>query len=159
VLRRLRGLEPDDLALYPDETGARAALSRRFEIEAPLDLVLTSGVDEGSAGLRGVRRAGERVLILEPGYPLYRFYAALAGRAAGGRVRTGDRFPAESSSCARRGLPPVILGDPNNPTGTPLPPGLSRLSARGSRIVVLATKPTRSSRSRRRFRSCAAFRT
>lgn len=147
VLQRLRRIGPDDLALYPDETAARAAVARRFGVGPPLDLVLTSGVDEAIRLVCDcfVRRGG-RVVLLEPGYPMYRFYATLAG----GRIVPLDYlegliFPEailrrEMASGARL----VILGSPNNPTGTPLPPGLaSDLARRHPGTLVLVDEAYR----------------
>jgi len=141
VLERLRRIGPDDLALYPDETEARAASARRFGIAPPLDLVLTSGVDEA---IRLVCdcfvRPGERVVLLEPGYPLYRFYASLAGASlVGVDYQEGLIFP---EAAVRRevalGARLLILGNPNNPTGTPLPRGFaSDMAGRHPGILVL----------------------
>ena len=126
VVERLRAIEPEDIASYPDESRARAAVARRFGLGPSLDLVLTSGADEA---IRLVCdcfvRPGERVLLVEPGYPLYRFYATLAG----GRVTAvsgGETLEFPERALRReagRGGRLLILGDPNNPTGSPLPPG------------------------------------
>src|SRR5207245_6716715 len=47
VVERLRSIGAEDLTVYPEETGARAAVARRFGIAPPLDLVLCAGADEG----------------------------------------------------------------------------------------------------------------
>lgn len=177
VLDRLRRLDADDVALYPDESEARDAVARRFGIDGDLDLVLTSGVDEGIRLLCDCFvRPGEKVVLLEPGYPMYRFYATLAGaeiesvtynedltfpegalRAAllgaarrggtepggtgrggagrGGTERGGtDRAADEAIGCRL-----LIVGSPNNPTGTPAPEGLIQdLAAALPSTLVLA---------------------
>jgi histidinol-phosphate aminotransferase len=132
VLEALRGLGADDVALYPDETAARAAVARWCGLAPGLDLVLTSGVDEGIRLLCDCFvRSGETVLLLEPGYPMYRFYATLAGaNVLSIDYRRDLSFPesalreAVRSESLRRDCRLLIVGDPNNPTGTPAPDGL-----------------------------------
>ena len=80
VLAALAALTGEDLALYPDEGRARAAIARHLSLGGRSDFVLTSGADEAIRLVcDGYVSAGERVLILEPGYAMYRFYATLAG--------------------------------------------------------------------------------
>ncbi len=132
VLAALRRLGADDVALYPDETAARAAVVRWCGLAAGLELVLTSGVDEGIRLLCDCFvRPGETVLLLEPGYPMYRFYATLAGaNVLTINYRKDLSFPeaalqeAVCSETVRRGCRLLIVGDPNNPTGTTAPDGL-----------------------------------
>jgi histidinol-phosphate aminotransferase len=142
VLERLRGLGVEDIALYPDETEARAAAAGHFGIGPDQDLVLTSGVDEGIRLLcDGFVRPGERVVLLEPGYPMYRFYATLAGAEIAEVIyEEGLIFPERALiEAAERGCRLVLLGDPNNPTGTPAPEGLVEdLAAAHPETVVLA---------------------
>ncbi len=140
VVARLRSIEPEDIALYPDEGRARAAVARRFGLGPSLDLVLASGADEA---IRLVCdcfvRPGDRVLLVEPGYPLYRFYATLAGGCVVS-LSAGEAlaFPEEALRReAGRGCRLTILGDPNNPTGSPLPPGLVEDAAAASPETVL----------------------
>lgn len=142
VLERLRGLEGEDLSFYPDETGAREAVARHFALGADDALVLTSGVDEAIRLVCDCYvRPGERVVILEPGYAMYRFYATLAGA----EVREVDfeaglLFP---EAALRRALAAggrvLLIGNPNNPTGTPVPEGLlEELAAAHPETVILA---------------------
>ena len=80
VLDRLAAISGEDLALYPDESGARTAVRRHFGFDDVVDFVLTSGADEGIRLVcDGYVQAGERVVMLDPGYAMYRFYATLAG--------------------------------------------------------------------------------
>jgi histidinol-phosphate aminotransferase len=147
VLERLARLDADDLALYPDETEARAAAAARFGAGSGLDLVLTSGVDEGIRLLCDCFvRPGETVVLLEPAYPMYRFYATVAG--AGIVTLSYDRdlsFPEAAlrelalGEAARLGCRLVVVGNPNNPTGTPAPEGLIEdLAAALPSTIVLA---------------------
>lgn len=142
VLERLRGIDGDDLSLYPDESAARAAVARHFALGGEEDLVLTSGVDEAIRLVCDCYvRPGERVAILEPGYAMYRFYATLAGA----QVREVDfeaglRFPQASLRRAlAEGCRGLLIGNPNNPTGTPVPAGLLEdLAAAHPETVILA---------------------
>lgn len=143
VLERLRRLEVEDISLYPDETEARAAVARRFGLDRQpdLDLVLTSGVDEG---IRLVCdcfvQAGEKVLLVDPGYAMYRFYATLAGATIVSVDCNQDlSFPAAQLREAAAGCRLVIVGNPHNPTGAPAPAGfVEDLAAAFPEAIVLA---------------------
>ncbi len=142
VLERLSGIGPEDVALYPDESEARAAVARCFGLGPGLDLVLTSGVDEG---IRLVCdcfvRPGDPVVLLEPGYPMYRFYATLAAARVSEVIYRPDlSFPEDAVRAAvGRGCRLLILGNPNNPTGTPVPEGvIEELADANPEMVVLA---------------------
>jgi len=140
VLERLGSLGTEDIALYPDETEARVAVAERFGIGPDLDLILTSGVDEG---IRLVCdcfvRPGERVVLLEPGYAMYRFYATLAGAVVAEAVYDEDLlFPLAALRLAlQQPARLLILGDPHNPTGTPVPAGLVEELAAGHPDMVI----------------------
>lgn len=143
VLERLRRLSAEDIALYPDETAARAAVARRFGCDGGLDCVLTSGVDEAIRLVcDAFVRAAERVLLLDPGYAMYRFYATLAGaRVAGVDYAPGPSFPVRGLRRALRSgaCRLLIIGDPNNPTGTPAPEGvIEEIAFEFPRTLVLA---------------------
>jgi len=142
VLEALRRLTAEEIASYPDETAARAAVAQRFGLGPAIDLVLTSGVDEG---IRLVCdcfvRAGERVVLLDPGYPMYRFYATLCGselRAV--EVGPDLAFPGPAVRAAvAEGSRLLILGDPHNPTGAPVPAGfIEAMAAAHPGTVILA---------------------
>ena len=80
VLARLSEITAEDLAMYPDESGARAAIRRHFAFDELVDFVLTSGADEAIRLVcDAFVQSGQRVAILDPGYAMYRFYATLAG--------------------------------------------------------------------------------
>lgn len=126
VLDRLAAISGEDLALYPDESGARTAVRRHFGFADAVDFVLTSGADEGIRLVcDGYVQAGERVVMLDPGYAMYRFYATLAGADIRPVTVLDDlSFPtggvlAELAVGARL----IVLGDPHNPTGTAVPDG------------------------------------
>lgn len=133
VLERLRALDAEDVALYPDETEARAALRRHFALGDALDCVLTSGVDEAiRLACDCFVRPGERALVLEPGYAMYRFYATLAGAEVTTAAYAADLSfpPPDDLARAAEGCRIAFFGAPNNPTGTPLPAGVAEERAR-----------------------------
>jgi histidinol-phosphate aminotransferase len=142
VIEALRALTPEEVASYPDETAARAAVARHFGLGPAIDLVLTSGVDEGIRLVcDGFVRAGERVVLLDPGYPMYRFYATLCGSDLRS-VEVGPdlAFPGAGVRAAvAGGCRLLILGDPHNPTGAPAPAGfIEAMAAAHPGTVVLA---------------------
>ncbi|MEW5983681.1 MAG: histidinol-phosphate transaminase [Acidobacteriota bacterium] len=126
VLARVSAVTGEDLALYPDERAARAAVTRHFAFGDDVDFVLTSGADEGIRLVcDGFVQAGERVLLLEPGYAMYRFYATLAGaELLPVTVEDDLSFPARGvRTTLAAGARLVIIGDPHNPTGAAVPEG------------------------------------
>ncbi len=142
VLERLRSIESEDVALYPDESEARAAVARHHRLADGIDLVLTSGVDEGIRLVcDAFLRPGEEAVVVEPGYAMYRFYATLAG-ARLSPVPCGPDLSVPERAIRKRmagGARLLLLGDPNNPTGTPLPTGLIEdLAAGHPDAVILA---------------------
>jgi histidinol-phosphate aminotransferase len=108
------------LATYPEYDAARRRLARHFGVR-PVELVLTAGVDDG---LRLVVDTfvdpGSTVLLVEPTFPMYRFYAARAGaRIRALRYDRWMRFPLAAVLRALAAAPRVfLLANPNNPTGT-----------------------------------------
>lgn len=142
VLERLASITSEDLALYPDESGARRAIRRHFGFSDEEDFVLTSGADEGIRLVcDGYVQSGERVVMLEPGYAMYRFYATLAGAViVPVTVREDLGFPVESLRDAlASGTRLIVLGDPHNPTGTSVPDGLvaDLAAARPDRLILV----------------------
>ena len=141
VLERLAGVTAEDLALYPDESAARVAIAKHFAFGDGVDFVLTAGADEA---IRLVCDAwvqpGDRVALLEPGYAMYCFYATLAGgdiRAV--QVEQDLGFPVAGMRAEiDRGVRLVMLGDPHNPTGAPVPAGwIAEVASRRSGTLIL----------------------
>ncbi len=130
ALRALAALDGDDLAMYPEYGAARAAVARAFGV-SPRELLLTNGTDDAiHLVVDTFAGPGDEVLIVEPSYAMYRFYAERAGarvravRAAPGSGGGGGGFPLERVLAAlRRARPPrvALLASPNNPTGAVMP--------------------------------------
>lgn len=106
ALRALAALGSDDVAMYPEYGAARAAIARAFG-RSPGELILTNGTDDAiHLVVDGFADPGDEVLVVEPSYAMYRFYA----QRAGARVRSawaapGVAFPVERvlAACRRAG--------------------------------------------------------
>ncbi len=145
VRRALARLTRDQVAMYPEYAAAERRLARFFRVR-PQELLLTNGTDDA---LRLVVdtfvEPGSAVLLVEPTFAMYRFYAELAGaRLLALRYDAAMRFPLEQvvEVLRRRGAgrPRVFfLANPNNPTGTLVPANVLRriLGAAPETLVVV----------------------
>jgi histidinol-phosphate aminotransferase len=124
VLERLRAIDPEQLARYPEREPAERALAEFLGV-TPEETLLTNGVDEGIHLLcQTYLEPDDEVLIVVPTYAMYKIYAA----ATGARVielPAGEnfRFPTEdvlSHITLRTRL--IAVANPNNPTGALVPP-------------------------------------
>ncbi len=109
------------LAIYPEYAEAKSRLAQHFGV-AENETLLTNGTDEAIHVLMNTFvDEGERVIILEPSYAMYRFYAELAGaRIESISYRENTlAFPREKLLAA---ISPetkaILISNPNNPTGT-----------------------------------------
>jgi histidinol-phosphate aminotransferase len=117
ALRRLSGKE---LAMYPEYQAPTKILARYFGVK-PEELLLTNGGDDAlRVFFDTFVEPGSHILICEPTFPMYRYYAQIAGA----RVKTLHyspemAFPLVAVLKALRENPRVFfLANPNNPTGT-----------------------------------------
>src|SRR6266850_8001880 len=96
VLARLRELNPEQLARYPEREPVEKAVAEFLDV-APPEILLTNGVDEAIHLLcETYLEPGDEALIVVPTYSMYKIYAA----ATGGRVievpaGRDFRFPTE----------------------------------------------------------------
>jgi histidinol-phosphate aminotransferase len=108
------------VGMYPEYEAARRRLARFFRV-APAELLLANGADDA---LRLIADAflecGSRVLVVEPTFPMYHHYVAVAdARLVRLRHDAEMRFPlADALRALRRGPRVFFLANPNNPTGT-----------------------------------------
>src|SRR5438309_457068 len=120
VLRAIRKMSAQQLAMYPEYQGTSERLARYFGVKAE-ELLLTNGGDDAlRVFFDTFVDAGSRVLICEPTFPMYRYYGEIAG-ARVDAVRYGAEMEAPISAilAALRSNPRVFfLANPNNPTGT-----------------------------------------
>jgi histidinol-phosphate aminotransferase len=141
VRRALGRLTADQISSYPEYQAAERRLARHFGVR-PEQFISTNGTDDA---LRLVNDAftepGSRVLLVEPTFAMYRFYAELAGaRVLAVRYDDQLRFPLEGMLDALRRHPRLVfLANPNNPTGGLVrAPELRRIlrAARRTYVVV-----------------------
>ena len=124
VLRALSRMTAKEMAIYPEYQRTAKRLARFFGVR-PAELHLTNGIDDALHLISDTFiEDGDSVLIAEPTFDMYRFFAELAG-ARVNALRYGDEmgFPVEAVIGALK-LPPELcprvlyIANPNNPTGT-----------------------------------------
>jgi histidinol-phosphate aminotransferase len=121
VVRALqRAINRDLLAVYPEYETCRAQIAAGFGCTAD-ETLLTNGTDDALLLLINTFiEPGDRVVLAEPCFAMYRFYLSLVGAkiVAVPRGRNFE-FPAlEVLAEIRRGARAVFIDNPNNPTGT-----------------------------------------
>lgn len=141
VCRALAGLTPDQVAMYPEYKAAGRRLARHFRVR-PDELLLTNGTDDALRLIVDTFvEPDSAVLLVEPTFAMYRFYAELAGaRIVALRYDRAMRFPLERVLRALRRVRPrvLFLANPNNPTGTLLePPALQQILGAASHTLVV----------------------
>jgi len=141
--------DPEPLRRYPDESPLREAWAADAGIEEA-NVVCTSGGDEAiDLALRLVKRAAEacaerpRALVARPTFSTFEILSPRLGIDLTGPAYAGDgAYPERAmlEAIERERPHAVVLVDPNNPTGTPLPPGLLgrvRAAAGDAALIIL----------------------
>jgi histidinol-phosphate aminotransferase len=123
VLQRLRQLDPEQLARYPEREPLESVVADFLGV-SPSELLLTNGVDEAIHLLcETYLEPGDEALIVVPTFSMYRIYAAATGAQVISVPAGKDfRFPVENvlnRVTARTRL--IAVANPNNPTGTVAP--------------------------------------
>lgn len=138
--RALARLDAASVSAYPEQQTVRRQAARYFGVR-PEELLLTNGTDEALSLVVSVFvERGDRVLLAEPTYAMYRFYAELAGaRIVAPRYGPEMEFPwAEALAALRKGPRVFFLANPNSPTGNLLPaPGLRKILDAAPRTMVV----------------------
>ena len=119
VRRALAKLTAASISAYPEQETVRRKAARYFGVR-PQELLLTNGTDEAlSLVVNTFVEPGDRVLLVEPTYAMYRFYSELAGaRLVAPRYGAEMEFPWKDVLAALRSAPRVFfLPNPNSPTG------------------------------------------
>ncbi|HWG59357.1 MAG TPA: histidinol-phosphate transaminase [Candidatus Acidoferrales bacterium] len=119
VRRALAKLGADAISMYPEQGSVRAKMAKALGVRTG-ELLLTNGTDEALHLLvQTFVDAGERVLLAEPTYAMYRFYAELAGaRIETLRYGAASEIPMPAILAALRRRPRLFfLANPNSPTG------------------------------------------
>jgi histidinol-phosphate aminotransferase len=117
ALRRLSGKE---LAMYPEYQAPTKKLARYFGVK-PAELLLTNGGDDAlRVFFDTFVEPRSNILICEPTFPMYRYYAEIAGaRVEALHYSREMEFPLAAVLTALRAKPRLFfLANPNNPTGT-----------------------------------------
>jgi len=120
VRRALAKLTPKQLAMYPEYQAPTRRIARYFGVRAE-ELLLTNGGDDAlRVFFDTFVEARGSILICEPTFPMYRYYAEIYGaRISVLRYGSGMEFPLEGVIAALRKKPRVLfIANPNNPTGT-----------------------------------------
>jgi histidinol-phosphate aminotransferase len=119
VRRALARLTSTAISAYPEQETVRRKAARHFGVR-PDELLLTNGTDEAlSLVVNSFVESGDTVLLVDPTYAMYRFYAELAGaRIVAPRYDSMMQFPWREVLAALRTNPRVFfLPNPNSPTG------------------------------------------
>src|SRR6185295_3853085 len=79
VLRALRRVTPEQLAIYPEYAATTRRLARQFGVR-PDEMLFTNGVDDALRLLMETFvEPGDTVLLAEPTFSMYRFFSEVAG--------------------------------------------------------------------------------
>jgi histidinol-phosphate aminotransferase len=120
VRRALRALTTKQLAMYPEYQAPTKRIARHFGVR-PEELQLTNGGDDAlRVFFDTFVEPRSSILICEPTFPMYRYYAEISGaRISVLRYGPEMEFPLEGVIAALREKPRVLfIANPNNPTGT-----------------------------------------
>jgi histidinol-phosphate aminotransferase len=139
--KALARLSAKQIATYPEYAVPSRKLARYFGVQ-PEELLLTNGGDDAlRVFFDTFVEPRSDVLICEPTFPMYRYYAEIAGaRVRVLRYGADMEFPLVEALAALHKKPRVFfLANPNNPTGTLVPGAAVRklLRAATHTVVVL----------------------
>jgi len=114
VRRALAKLTTKQLAIVPRIPGADSAMARYLSVR-PEELLLTNGGDDAAARFfRYLRRVPHGILICEPTFPMYRYYAEIYGAGFRAALRSEMEFLPEGVIAALRKKPRVLfIANPN----------------------------------------------
>ena len=124
VLRALSRMTAEEMAIYPEYQETTKRLARFFRVR-PAEMHLTNGIDDALHLIADTfLEAGDSVLVVEPTFDMYRFFAELAGaHVVALRYDDEMRFPVDAvirelKKPANRCPRVLYIANPNNPTGT-----------------------------------------
>lgn len=115
----LRRLSAEALSMYPEKETAIARLAPWFGVRAD-EMLVVGGIDEGLRLIADTYiERGRTVLLVEPTFPMYRFYAEQRdAKICALRYDREMQFPLREVLRALSTGPSVFfLANPNNPTG------------------------------------------
>jgi len=123
VRRALGKLSPKIVAMYPEYERGAKRLAHYYHVDLQ-ELMLTNGGDDAlRVFVDTFVNAGERIVIIEPTFPMYRYWGEVAGAKIDVlRYNAKMEFPLEAAIQAAKERPRVLfICNPNNPTGTQIP--------------------------------------
>jgi histidinol-phosphate aminotransferase len=124
VIRALSRMTAKEMAVYPEYQESTKRIAKFFGVR-PSEIHLTNGIDDALHLIADTfLNDGDSVLVVEPTFDMYRFFAELAG-ASVIALRYDDemRFPVDdvirvlkqpATRCPRI----LYIANPNNPTGS-----------------------------------------
>lgn len=140
VLRALRRITPEQLAMYPEYEASTRRIAKHFGVR-PTEMLFSNGVDDALRLIMDTFiETGNTVLLPEPTFSMYRFFAEIAGaRVEAVPYEDFVRFPMDGILRALARSPRVLcIANPNNPTATLLDrAALRRILDAASRTLVL----------------------
>ena len=120
AVKAIRKLNAKELATYPEYDERARQIARHFRVK-PQKLLLTNGGDDAlRVFFDTFVDPDTHILICEPTFPMYRYYAEIAGARVEALCYGSQMdFPLAAALAALRRKPRVFfLANPNNPTGT-----------------------------------------
>ena len=124
LLRALkRTMAPEWCAIYPEYEKNRKILAHHFAV-SPDELIITNGVDDAIMLICDTFvDPGDVLVIPSPTFTIYQFFHEVRG----GKTRTVSydreaRLPVEKLIAAGKHARWIAIANPNNPTGTLVPP-------------------------------------
>ncbi len=133
-------LSAKKLAMYPEYEPPTKKLAQYFGVRAD-EIVLTNGGDDAlRVFFDTFVEPRSHILICEPTFPMYRYYAEIAGaKVKALRYSATMEFPlAEALSMLREKPRVMFLANPNNPTGTLVAkPSIAKLLRAATDTVVV----------------------
>ena len=120
VTHALRQMSGQQLAMYPEYEKSANRLARYFGVRSE-ELLLTNGGDDAlRVFFDTFVDSGSGILICEPTFPMYRYFAEIFGaRVEALRYGPQMEFPMSGVLAALKRKPRVLfIANPNNPTGT-----------------------------------------
>lgn len=139
VLRALRRITPRQFGMYPEYQKSTANIAKVLGVRSN-ELQLTNGGDDAlRVFFDTFVEAKSHILICEPTFPMYRYWAEIAGaRIEVCKYGAQMKFPLSDVLAALRRKPRVFfLANPNNPTGTLVAPDALRTVLRAARNTVV----------------------
>lgn len=139
VLERLRQLDVDQLARYPDREPLEAIAAAQLGVKTQ-ELLLTNGTDEAiHLVCETYADAGDEALVVVPTFSMYEIYAGATGAKVISIPAEDFKFPTElvlARINARTRF--IAVANPNNPTGMLAPTeALVRIAQAASNAALL----------------------